>query len=217
MFGEPDEVSGSGQNLKPAEVLGHLLLIWVTEYVAYSPTKHTKEGQRADLVVVDAVDLDQKNPDTGEEGLVSRKNWWRPGPLVDAFRGRVGIKDPMLGRLSRDLGKQGIPPYAFTSATGSREDVARATAWIQAHPNFGISTGGGGPRPQDGAEERRPERGQSDLERLARQRLGQQVEDNRSRDRDRESRYRDEYYRDTERERDLPPRRPNPYPDEAPF
>lgn len=137
MFDEPDEVGAAeGPRLYPKHVLNHLLIVFAIDYIEHSPTRFTKPGERADVTVVDVIDLDQVDPDTNQPGLLSRKIWWRGARLNGALKNKVGSGTPLLARMAHGPATQGMPPYVLNSMTQDPQSVARANAWFQANPGF---------------------------------------------------------------------------------
>lgn len=144
-FDEPDEFGGI--RLNPKDILNHLLLVWATDYIAHSPTIHTRPDRPSDVIVVDCVDLDQTDPETGQPGLLGRRCWWRQAQLIQSLRGKIGKPDPMLARMGKDVGKPGFAaPFKLFSATADGPSVQRATAWIESHREFVPSSVGPPPR-----------------------------------------------------------------------
>ena len=142
-IGEPEDTGGP--RIVPKNVVGHLLLVWATDYVAYSPTAYTKEGDKADVVVVDVVDLDQIDPETSMAGLLARNCWWRQSQLIGSLRGRIGNPDPVLVKMEIGKGTRGIPPFVITSQTADAQCMNRANVWFASHADFKPSSPGGGP------------------------------------------------------------------------
>lgn len=138
-FGEPDEVGGV--RLNPRDIINHLVMVWATDYVAHSPTRHTKAGKPSDVIVVDVVDLDQMGED-GQQGLLARKVWWRQTKLIMSLKGRIGYADPVLARMGLGVPTQGLPPFELFSMTQDPECVQRANVWLTGHPNFTPSSPG---------------------------------------------------------------------------
>jgi hypothetical protein len=135
MFDEPDS-GGSGGRLRPADCVGHLLLVWVIDYIEHSPTQFTQPGKPSDAVVVDVVDLDMVGDD-GQPGMLVRKEWWRPGRLVRDLKGRVGRPNPMLLQMTRGMASPGKQaPFEVVSMLGSPQAVQRGEAWRLAHQDF---------------------------------------------------------------------------------
>lgn len=140
-FNEPDT---SGR-LNPRDIIGHLLLVWPTDYVEHSPTKYTKPGQPSDVIVVDVVDLDDVDFD-GSPGRLSQNVWWRPARLIASLKRQVGTSDPYLAWMKQGGASQGMnAPFVLVTATGDPAAVAKAEAWLSAHPDFKPS----GSRPQE--------------------------------------------------------------------
>ena len=137
---EPDEAGGV--RLYPKDILNHLLLVWVIEYIEHSPTKFTKydgDGKPTspcDAIIVDVVDLDQYD-ENGEAGLLGRKTWWRQGRLIGVLKPRVGKQNPILVRMGKGGASQGMnAPFEITTMSGDPASVARANKWYAANPNF---------------------------------------------------------------------------------
>ncbi len=137
-----DEPEAGGSKLYPKDILNHLLLVWVIEYIEHSPTKFTKYGNDGkpsspcDAVIVDVVDLDQYD-DNGVAGLLCRKTWWRQGRLIGVLKPRVGKPNPILVRMGKGGASQGMnAPFEITTMSGDPASVARANNWYAANPNF---------------------------------------------------------------------------------
>ena len=73
-FSEPGE-EFTGVRINPRDCLDHLLLIWVIEYLPHKPTQFSRPDKPSDVIVVDVVDLDEKDPETDEVGLMARQGW----------------------------------------------------------------------------------------------------------------------------------------------
>lgn len=135
-FDEPDQ-TGGGVRINPKDIVGHLLLLWVIDYVAHSPTQFSKPDKPSDVIIVDAVDLDQVDADTGIPGLVARKCWWRQAQLIQALRPKIGSQSPMLVRMTKGGATMGrSAPFQLASMTADQQCVARGTNWINANPGF---------------------------------------------------------------------------------
>jgi hypothetical protein len=92
----PTAADGDYVRVNPADALGHTLLVWVIDYIPESPTRFTKPGDKSDVIVVDVVDLDVADPETGQRGLVGRKCWWRQAQLIRDLKD--SIARPTQGR-----------------------------------------------------------------------------------------------------------------------
>jgi hypothetical protein len=135
-FDEPDK-SFDGIRINPRDVLGHLLLVWATEYIPNSPTRYTKPGQVSDVIVVDVVDLDATDPDTGQPGLLAQSVWWRQAKLIQSLKAKVGTPLPVLGWMSQGSATPGNnAPFKLESANADPKAVARGEQWIAQHPDF---------------------------------------------------------------------------------
>lgn len=126
-FDEPGQV---GEYLKPADILGHLLLVWTVGYIPHSPTQFTRPDKQSDVIVVDCVDLDVNG------GTLVRTCWWRNAKLIGALRSKIGRPDPMLAVMTLGIATKGNPPFELISATRDEESVDRANTWLAANPDF---------------------------------------------------------------------------------
>mgnify|MGYP003575154608 CR=1 FL=1 len=131
-WGEPSE--GTGDRLNPRDALGHLLIVWVIDYIAYSPTRFTQPGKPSDVIVVDVVDLDVAD-ERGFQGKLYRKVWWRQARLISSLKDRIGIR--MLARMSQGTGTQGFnAPFELVNMLGDPEALHRGDLWMKAHKDF---------------------------------------------------------------------------------
>ena len=142
---EPDPVGGV--RLNPKMILGHLLIVWVTDYLEHSPTKYTVPGKPSDVVVVDCIDLDQVDEASGDVGLVARNCWWRQSRLIQLLKTRVGKPNPILIRITQ--GSQANSPYEAVSQRSDEAAMNRLHQWFQRNPEFVPSA----KRPRDDHEE----------------------------------------------------------------
>lgn len=142
---EPDQVGGV--RLNPKMVLGHLLVVWVTDYIEHSPTKYTVAGKPSDVVVVDCIDLDQVDETSGEVGLIARNCWWRQSRLIQLLKTRVGKPNPILIRITQ--GSQANSPYEAVSQRSDEAAMTRLHQWFGRNPDFKPSP----KRPRDDHEE----------------------------------------------------------------
>ena len=150
-FDEPEQTGGV--RLNPRDIVGHLLLVWTIEYIAHSPTQFSRPDKPSDVIVVDAVDLDQVTED-GLPGLCARRAWWRQAQLIQALRGKIGGKDPLLVRMSKGGATMGRnAPYVLTSMTTDPGCVQRANNWMLANRDFVPSTPLGASGPTAGPSE----------------------------------------------------------------
>lgn len=124
--------SGSGEKIRPDDVLGHLLLVWAIQYIPHSPTKFTTVGKPSDVIVVDAVDL--------TSGVVGKRSWWRQSRLIRDLKPKIGKPNPILVVIQRDIASQGAQaPYDMVSMSADPAAVQTANAWFQANPDFEVS------------------------------------------------------------------------------
>jgi len=137
-FDEPEEVTGL--RLNPADIIGHVLLVWAIDYKEHSPTRFSTPDKKSDVIVVDLVDLDLYDEDD-REGLLARRQWWRQGRLIQTLRGKIGSTRPMLVMMDKGTGTQGYAaPYVLTSVSSDPVMVTRANDWFARHPNHQVST-----------------------------------------------------------------------------
>ena len=134
MFDEPGSTGGG--ILVPRDIVDHLLIIWSVEYIAHSETKFSRPDKPSDAIIVDAVDLDQPDASTGQEGQLFQRVWWRNSRLIQALRPKAGSKQPMLAWMVVGRATMGNPPFELQSATSDPAAVARAQRWIRANPQF---------------------------------------------------------------------------------
>lgn len=140
-FDEPEEVI-SGPRLNPSDIKGHLLIVQVIDYIAHSPTKFSRPDRPSDAIVVDVIDLDLADPETGYQGLVARKCWWRQAKLIQQLKPKVG-GSPIVARMGLGIPSNGMqPPYELTSMSRDPECMARVHAWVAAHPDYRPSSPG---------------------------------------------------------------------------
>lgn len=137
-FSDPEETGGI--RLNPRDIVGHLLLVWVVDYVAHSPTQYSRPDKPSDVIIVDVVDLDQVD-EFGRPGLLARKAWWRQAQLIQSLKPRVGEKSPVLAKMDKGGAAMGrTAPFVLTNMKGDQQSVARAQAWAAANPGFTAST-----------------------------------------------------------------------------
>lgn len=129
-----------GDRINPRDIVNHLLIVWVIDYIAHSPTRFTVPGKPSDVIVVDVVDLDQPD-EKGYQGLLARKVWWRQSRLIASLKEKVGSR--MLSRMTQGTGSSGFnAPFELVSMLSDAGCKARAEQWIKAHPEFKPSISG---------------------------------------------------------------------------
>lgn len=164
-----------GVRIDPRDVVGHLLLVWATDYIEHSPTRYTKAGDKSDVIVVDVVDLDINDPDTNQPGFLGQNVWWRQARLIQKLRPKVGGTDPLLVWMARGTATQGnTAPFTLESATADPKSVARADEWMARNGDFkpnmvGSSAPAQAPEQPVQAEVTRAEQPESLIARMARQ------------------------------------------------
>lgn len=138
-WGDPDEAMGDRVN--PRDIINHLLIVWVVDYIQHSPTKFTQPGKPSDVIVVDVCDLDLADSQ-GFQGLLSRKVWWRQSRLIASLKAKIGTR--MLCRMTQGTGNSGYnAPFELLNMIGDPECRRRGDQWVKAHPNFTPSLPGG--------------------------------------------------------------------------
>lgn len=120
MFADPSQ----GDQCKPAEVLGHVLIIKPVQLRDGVPTANY--GPK-DAIEVDVVDLDQ-------DGRVFRNCLWFNGVLIGSLRSHVG--ELVLGRMAQGQAKPGQSAPFVLETVPEGEDKQRAQQWVNANPGF---------------------------------------------------------------------------------
>ncbi|WP_018348204.1 hypothetical protein [Longispora albida] len=136
--------ASGGDKLAERDVLGHLLIVRPSEYVEQITTAF---GDK-DAVRVSVVDLDAADPNTGQPGSQYDDVLWFGGRLVGSLKRQVG--ETILARMAQGSlkpGATGKPPYELHDATSDPAAVARAEAWIAAHPRFTAPAASASPAP----------------------------------------------------------------------
>lgn len=143
------ELGVSGDRVNPRDILNHLLIVWVVEYVAHSPTKFTRPDKPSDVIVVDVCDLDLPDVD-GYQGLLSRRVWWRQARLIGLLREKIGQR--MLCKMTQGVASAGFnAPFQLVNMKADPEARARGEAWLNSHTNFVPSDPLKGPVPAGSA------------------------------------------------------------------
>jgi hypothetical protein len=120
--------------LKPAEIIGHLLIVRPLEFV---PDVPTTLGPK-DAVRCDVSDLNANNPD-GSFGVVYRDVLWFGRVLIGGLRRQIG--DLVLAWMAQGISKPGQnPPFMLTDAMGDTNARTAAQTWLNTHPEFDATT-----------------------------------------------------------------------------
>lgn len=128
------EDQGSGERLNPRDIVNHLVIVWPIDYIAHSPTRHSRPDKPSDVIVVDVVDLDLPD-DNGYQGKLIRKAWWRQSRLIQKLKTRIGTRN--LYVVVRDTSNPGMnSPFDLVNVLTEATHLARAEAWLRAHPDF---------------------------------------------------------------------------------
>ena len=113
--------AGPGDQLKPADVLGHALIICPTEVVCDIETTFGP----ADAIRVNVADL--------TDGTVHLDVLWFPRGLLSSLRSNVG--QTVLAQMAQGVAKPGqSPPWTLHPLADNAEAVAAAEAWLTANP-----------------------------------------------------------------------------------
>jgi len=141
------ELNATGDRVNPRDIINHLLIVWVVEYVPHSPTKFTRPDKPSDVIVVDVCDLDTPDAD-GYQGLLSRRVWWRQARIISMLRDKLGQR--MLCRMTQGTASTGFnAPFQLINMKSDPEARQRGEQWLAAHPDFVMSapSGKSGPLP----------------------------------------------------------------------
>jgi hypothetical protein len=119
-----------GDQLKPSEIVGHLLLVRPTEWCPDTPTRDYGDS---DAIRVDVCDF-SGTTERPNVPIVYRDVLWFNKMLL-GLRRQIG--ETTLGWMTTGVakGKQD-PPFQLEDATGNGEAMKLATAWLDAHPEF---------------------------------------------------------------------------------
>lgn len=123
----------SGDQLGPAEVHNHLLLVCPVEYVTGIFTVHTKPGQDpSDAIRVNVAVLTQTS-EAGQHPVYNGVLWFNA--FLKGLKRNIG--ETVLGRMVQGAAKPGQdPPWMLQDATNDPQAVAYAESWLAQHPEF---------------------------------------------------------------------------------
>jgi hypothetical protein len=122
--------SGGGDVLKPADVLGHLLLVRPVEFITDMPTQFGN----TDTIRVDVVDLSASDVN-GQWGVVYRDAMWFGRALVGGLRKQIG--EFVLGKMGQGVAKpHQSAPNILVDMMPDPNAVATAQLWLAQHPEF---------------------------------------------------------------------------------
>lgn len=134
----PEEFTGV--RINPRDVVGHLLLVWVIDYLAHKPTQYTRPDKPSDVIVVDCVDLDVLD-EAQQPGLLARHTWWRQAKLIQKLKPKVGNPSPYLCRMAKGGAGTGFnAPFILNGAGDEPGAKERAVEWAARNPGFKPST-----------------------------------------------------------------------------
>lgn len=124
-----------GEFVKPAQLNGHLVIIYPIGYIPFIQTRFSGQtGKPSDGIAVDVVDLDDKN-DQGLPGKVYRNSNFMQAQLIASLKSQIGNK--VLGVVSQGVARNGMnAPWVVVDMSGDPAARERASAWLQANPNF---------------------------------------------------------------------------------
>lgn len=124
-----------GEFVKPAQLNGHLCIVYPIGYVPFIQTRFSGQGNKpSDGIAVDVVDLDDKN-DQGLPGKVYRNSNFMQAQLIASLKSQIGSK--VLGTFGQGVARNGMnPPWILIDMSGDPQARERASAWLQANPNF---------------------------------------------------------------------------------
>lgn len=138
MFDAPSTNTTTGDTCRPKDVNGHLLVV---------VAKQLKPNFATSFGVTDAVAVDVADVDTG---TVYLDTLFFATALVNGLRDKIGGA-PVLARMGQGTAKNGqSAPWLLLDATGDAAAVAKASAWMEAHPDFLSTTPAPAPAPQGG-------------------------------------------------------------------
>jgi hypothetical protein len=138
MTDEWGRVVEGGEYCKPSQLNGHLCIVFPLGHHPFIATKFSGQGNKpSDGIAVDVVDLDDKN-DQGLPGKVYRNSNFMQAQLIGSLRSQIGAK--VLGVFSQGVARNGMnPPWVLVDMSGDPMARERASAWLQANPNFQAS------------------------------------------------------------------------------
>lgn len=133
---EWDEVvETTGEFVRVSDLAGHLVIMFPIGYIPHIQTMNTRPDKPSDAICCDVIDLDVVGDD-GQPGKLFRSNNFMQTKLILGLRPKIGGR--VLGRVGQQPStKPGRnPAWILASATQDPEAVARANAWLTAHPNY---------------------------------------------------------------------------------
>jgi hypothetical protein len=131
----------TGVRINPRDVVGHLLLIWVIDYLPHKPTQFSRPDKPSDVIVVDVVDLDAIDPETNQPGLLARHTWWRQARLIQKLKPKVGTPHPWIARMAKGGASTGYnAPFVLNGAAEEPGAKERAREWASRNVGFQPST-----------------------------------------------------------------------------
>ena len=124
-----------GEFVKPAQLNGHLVIVYPIGYIPFIQTKFSGQGNKpSDGIAVDVVDLDDKN-EQGLPGKVYRNSNFMQAQMIGSLKSQIGNK--VLGTIGQGVARNGMnPPWVIVDMSGDPTARERASAWLQANPNF---------------------------------------------------------------------------------
>lgn len=116
-----------GDQLPPADIVGHLLVVKPYEF---RPQVQTKDYGLVDAIECDVVDLDTPGGPAQFRGVL-----WFNKMLVSGLRRQIG--EIVLGWMTTGVarGRQD-PPFQLADATTDPTALSRGQTWLSANPTF---------------------------------------------------------------------------------
>lgn len=115
---------GSGDQLNPADIEGHVLIVAPVEFLPHVPTQFTKPGEVSPAIKVNVADL------SGAEGPVAYYGvLWFNVKLYNGLKGQIG--DEALGQMVKGQGTPGqSPPWLLLDMFSNAQWLAYAQEWL---------------------------------------------------------------------------------------
>lgn len=124
-----------GDICKPADLVGHLLIVRPVEFQAEFQTANGP----SDMIRLDVADL-SVNDERGQWGVVYRDAMWFSRGLVPGLRRQIG--ELVLARMAQGLAKPGQnAAWILNDAVGDAQAVTAGQQWLTMHPEFSEGRG----------------------------------------------------------------------------
>lgn len=130
-----DAPQQNGEFLRPADIMGHLLIVFPIGYIENFPTQNSRPDRPSDAIACDVVDLDLQDPVNGQPGRLFRNQRFLQSQLIMSLRPMVGKR--VLGRMNKGVAKPGFnPPWVLDPMSSDPQALERARAWLAGHSDF---------------------------------------------------------------------------------